>query len=174
MSFTITLATTPDDFRTFGSLISEYVAWCRARYSGDPWFVDQALSHQSLDAELQDLPRKYSLPTGRAFIAREDGEPCGCGAYRWRGDGVVEMKRLFVLPQFAGKGYGRKLCTALIDAARQDGCKTMLLDTAHLLHEAIALYESLGFRRIEPYNEYPPELMQYLIFMGLEIGDPAT
>ncbi len=59
----------------------------------------------------EDLPKKYSLPTGRAFIACEDGKALRLWRYRWRGDAVVEMKRLFVLPQFAGKGYGRKLCT---------------------------------------------------------------
>ena len=169
MSFTITQAASAEDFESFGALIADYVEWCRARYSDDKWFVDQTLSHQSLDSELQDLAKKYTPPTGRAFIAREEGRPCGCAAYRWRGEGVVEMKRLFVPPAFKGKGYGRKICDALIASARADGCTTMLLDTANLMREAIALYESVGFRRCAPYNDYPPELMRYLIFMELPL-----
>ena len=45
----------------------------------------------------------------------------------------------------------------------------MRLDTAHLFHEAIALYETLGFRRCAPYNEYPQELKPYIVFMEREL-----
>ena len=165
MSATISPATTPQDFADFAALVGEYVDWCRVRYCDDAWFVDQALSHQSLEAELSDLASKYSLPAGRAFLARDGGKPVGCAAYRWRVPGVVEMKRLFVPDTHKGKGYGRQISKALIDSARADGCRLMLLDTANLLREAITLYESLGFVRRAPYNDYPPELMRYIIFM---------
>jgi GNAT superfamily N-acetyltransferase len=169
LKITITPAASADDFAAFAAMIGDYVAWCRERYSGDSWFVDQALSHQSLDAELQNLAQKYSPPAGRAFLAREGEKICGCGAYRWRGEDVVEMKRLFVPRQFAGKGFGRQICNALIASARADNCRVMLLDTANLLREAIALYDSLGFRRCDAYNDYPPELMRYIIFMELPL-----
>jgi hypothetical protein len=41
----------------------------------------------------------------------------------------------------------------------------MRLDTGNLMTEAIAMYRALGFRDCEPYNEYPPELMPYLVFL---------
>ncbi|MFN8831179.1 MAG: GNAT family N-acetyltransferase [Labrys sp. (in: a-proteobacteria)] len=165
MPLTVEPAVSTADFDAFADLVTDYVNWCRERYKDDVWFVDQALSHQSLDAELRDLARKYSLPHGRAFIARADGVVCGCGAYRWIGTDIVEMKRLFVHAGFAGKGFGRELCRALMTAAKQDGCRFMRLDTARKLHEAIALYTSLGFRQIAPYNDYPPELMEHIIFL---------
>jgi GNAT superfamily N-acetyltransferase len=163
MSAVISPATTLQDFATFAELVGEYVDWCRARYSEDAWFVDQVFDRQSVDAELRDLPATYSLPAGRAFLAREGDAVVGCAAYRWRGSDVVEMKRLFV--RHRGKGYGRQICRTLFAAAQADGARLMLLDTAHLLHEAIALYESMGFARRDPYNDYPPELMRYIIFM---------
>jgi GNAT superfamily N-acetyltransferase len=165
MPATITPAETPADFEAFAGLVAEYVDWCRARYRDDAWFVDAALGHQSLAAEIEGIAAKYSPPAGRAFLARDGEQIVACGAYRWRGEGVVEMKRVFVPDRFKGKGHGRQLCEALIAAARADGCTTMLLDTANLLTEAIALYESLGFARRDPYNDYPPELMRYIIFM---------
>jgi GNAT superfamily N-acetyltransferase len=165
MPVTITPALTPSDYAVFASLVGDYAAWCRERYRDDTWFVDQVFGHQSLASELEDLPLKYNPPKGRAFLAREDGVVCGCGAYRWIGEATVEMKRLFIPEAFAGKGLGRALCEALIQSAVDDRCSLMRLDTAHLFHEAIALYESLGFRRCAPYNDYPQKLKPYIVFM---------
>lgn len=165
----ITPAESASDFAAFANLVSDYVAWCRERYRGDTWFVDTILSHQSLASELKDLPLKYTPPKGRAVLARENGVICGCGAYRWIGDGIVEMKRVFVPSAFAGKGLGRSICETMMQFARQDGATLMRLDTAHLFHEAIALYEKLGFTRCAPYNDYPRELKPYIVFMEREL-----
>jgi ribosomal protein S18 acetylase RimI-like enzyme len=153
------------DYAFFAQLVREYADWCRDRYRDDSWFVDQALSHQSLDRELDALPRAYGAPKGKAFLARRGEEIVGCGAYRKLSDGICEMKRLFVPERFRGEGTGRKLCHAIVAAARADGFDLMRLDTANLLTEAIALYESVGFRRCAPYSEYPEKLMRYMVFM---------
>ena len=169
MPISITPAENTTDFTAFAGLVSDYAQWCRWRYRDDTWFVDQVFGHQSLASELQDLALKYSPPKGRAFLARESGNICGCGAYRWIGEATVEMKRLFIPPAFAGRGLGRALCEALIQSAIDDGCRLMRLDTAHLFHEAIALYEKLGFTRCAPYNDYPRELKPYIVFMEREL-----
>jgi GNAT superfamily N-acetyltransferase len=161
----IRTATTAEDFADFGRLIGGYVDWCRNRYRHDAWFVDQALSHQSLEDELTKLEKAYGPPNGRAFIARAEGEACGCGAYHRLTDTICEMKRLFVSAGFQGKGIGRRLGEAILGSARQEAFTLMRLDTANLLTEAIAMYESLGFRRCRPYKHYPERLMPYLVFM---------
>ena len=165
---------TAEDYATFGSLIRDYVDWCRGRYLNDAWFVDQTLSHQSLDSELAALPAKYGPPEGKAFLVWDDDQACGCGAYRWRSEDTVEVKRMFVPDRFKGRGFGRLMCRTLIASAAADGATLMQLDTANLLHEAIALYESVGFRPCAPYNEYPPELMPYLIFMDRPLAEQST
>ena len=167
MSEVVNLATSEADYAAFGVLVREYVGWCRARFAQDSWLIDAALSHQALDRELETLQTRYGPPSGRAFLARRDGEVVGCGAYRRRSDEFCEMKRLFVPDRFRGLGLGRKLSAVLITAAKEEGFKLMRLDTAAQMSEAVALYEAIGFKRCAPYNEYPERLMPHMVFMEL-------
>jgi GNAT superfamily N-acetyltransferase len=169
MSEGVYLATSEADYAAFGVLVHEYVGWCRTRFAQDSWLIDAALSHQALDRELETLQTRYGPPSGKAFLARRDGEVVGCGAYRRRSDEFCEMKRLFVPDRFRGLGLGRKLSAALIAAAKEEGFKVMRLDTVAQMSEAVALYEAIGFRRCAPYNEYPERLMPHMVFMELAL-----
>ncbi len=147
----VTPASSPDDLATARSLFEEYAA-----------FIGFSLCFQGFDAELATLPGRYAPPSGRLLLARVDGQVAGCVALRQIGDGICEMKRLFVRPAFHGTGCGRALATAIVDEARAAGYRAMRLDTVPQMHAAIALYESLGFRDIDPYTENPIEGARYL------------
>ena len=169
MSQNLFPASNDADYADFGALIRDYAEWCRARFAHDAWMVDLAFSHQSLDGELQALAERYGPPGGKTILARHDGKIAGGGAYRRRSDKYCEMKRLFVPDRFRGLGLGRRLCAALIAAARAEGFQAMRLDTAAQMKEAVALYEAIGFKRCAPYNEYPERLMPHMVFMELAL-----
>jgi epoxyqueuosine reductase len=122
------------------------------------------LSFQSFEQELAGLPGRYAPPSGRLLVARCDGAFVGCVALRQIGDGLCEMKRLFVQPAFQGKGIGKALARAIIEEARRIGYKRMRLDT--VLEPARSLYRSLGFREIPPYQHVP---VAGVVFMELEL-----
>src|SRR5579864_2336103 len=105
--------------------------------------------------EIPKLPNEYASPDGVLLLAIMDDSIAGCVALRRLEPEVCEMKRLYARPTFRGKGVGRSLILALIEEAKQKGYIRMRLDTIPPLKEAILLYESLGFKRIERYNKNP-------------------
>ncbi len=153
------------DYEAYAALCRDYVDWCRARYAHDQWFVNEVFGYQSIDEELKDLSLKYGPSKGRTMLAEQDGVIVGGGAYRRTSDTICEMKRLYVAASATGQRLGRRLAVALIEKAKDDGFGLMQLDTGNLLKEAIAMYETLGFKKIAPYNIYPEKLMPYLVFM---------
>jgi ribosomal protein S18 acetylase RimI-like enzyme len=117
------------------------------------------LCFQDFERELRDLPGKYAHPTGRLLLAYEFAagleKAGGCGALRPINTATCEMKRLYVRPEYRGRGIGRTLAESLIAAARQIGYDTMRLDTLPSMHEAHKLYRQLGFHEITPYYASP-------------------
>ena len=112
------------------------------------------LSFQHFDEEIETLESYYEV----IFVARD----AGCVALRRIDDETCEMKRLYVRPQFRGTGLGRDLALRVIDEARSRGYKRMRLDTLPTMQTAMKLYESLGFRDIEPYRYNPVERSRYM------------
>jgi len=126
------------------------------------------LCFQEFESELASLPGKYAPPDGRLALAIEDGAAIGCVAMRKIGDGVCEMKRLYVRPECRSRGVGRRLAREMIDQAIDAGYAVMRLDTLDRLAEAMALYESLGFERTEPYYDNP---LDGVVYWELSLDD---
>jgi ribosomal protein S18 acetylase RimI-like enzyme len=147
----------PDDRATVESLFREYVA-----------SLAEDISFQNVDDELASLPGKYARPTGVVLLARHGDEAAGAIAYRMVEPGVAEMKRLYVRPAFRGTGLGRELAHELIEDARAQGYRTMLLDTLGSMSAARALYRDLGFAPVAPYYDNP---LPGVMYMALELSE---
>jgi len=122
-----------------------------------------SLQFQNFDRELAELPGDYAPPEGRLLLADLRGDTAGCVAlHQWK-PGICEMKRLYLRPQFRGKGLGRILSEAVISEARKIGYRRMRLDTVEpVMADAVAMYRKLGFRAIAPYRENPMPGTLYL------------
>ena len=115
------------------------------------------LCFQNFEQELANLSSDYAPPTGCLLLAKYKGQVAGCIALRKLSDGVCEMKRLYVRPQFRGLKIGRKLTETIIAEARKIGYARMRLDTVPSMEVARALYVSLGFKETSPYRHNPIE-----------------
>ena len=124
------------------------------------------LRFQQFDAELAGLPGDYAEPRGALLLATVDGELAGCCALRPLDTAdypnASEMKRLYVRKAFRGFGLGRLLTEAILDAARQAGYASVLLDTLNEMDTARNLYADLGFEEIPPYYHNPISGAHYL------------
>jgi len=112
----------------------------------------------SFDHEVESLPGVYAPPEGALLLASDGGRDVGCAALRPIGDRVCELKRLYVGPEARGSGAGRQLTLAAIHLARAKRYRALRLDTLPTMESAIALYRSLGFRKIGKYYDAAPEL----------------
>jgi len=115
-----------------------------------------SLCFQSFDKELASLPGDYAPPEGRLLLAEYEGQLAGCVALHKLDAEICEMKRLYLRPQFRGKGLGRLVADRIISEARQVGYKRIRLDTVEpVMKDAVAMYRRLGFREIAPYCDNP-------------------
>jgi putative acetyltransferase len=153
----IILAESPAHLEEARRLFEEY----GASLPPELWFED-------FRQEVDGLPGDYGHPFGRLLLAiADDGDAVGCAALRPLQPGIGEMKRMFVRPGHRGIGIGKKLALAILDEAAKIGFERIRLDTAPTMTEAMGLYESLGFRRIEPYRHYP---VDEIVFMEIVLN----
>ncbi len=151
----ITQALTPEQVASVRELFLEYAH-----------SLNFSLCFQSFDQELASLPGEYAPPSGRLLLAEFNGRRAGCVALHRLADGICEMKRLYVRPEFRGHKIGRRLAGAVIAEARAAGYEHMRLDTvAPVMREAVQLYRELGFCEIPAYRPNPMEGTLYMELM---------
>jgi ribosomal protein S18 acetylase RimI-like enzyme len=126
-----------------------------------------SLCFQNFDRELATLPGDYAPPQGRLLLAELESQLAACVALHKLEDAICEMKRLYLRPQFRGKGVGRALAKRIIAEARQIGYQRMRLDTVEpVMKDAVGMYRKPGFKEIAPYCSNP---IGGALYMELEL-----
>lgn len=90
----------------------------------------------------------------QVLVLYEDSHAIACGAIRQLDEKKMEVKRMFVLPEFRKKGLASMVLSALENWAKELGYQTCVLETGKKQPEAIALYEKAGYRQIPNYGQY--------------------
>lgn len=99
----------------------------------------------------------FRVPNGVFLVgvAGGDGPAVACGGVQLLADGVAEIKRMWVAPEWRGAGMGKRLLGDLERHAALLGNGTVRLDTNSVLTTAIAMYQAAGYREIPRYNDNP-------------------
>ncbi len=88
------------------------------------------------------------------FITRYEGQLAGCGGIKIFDGDYGEVKRMYVRPEFRGRGLGKAMLGYLSDYARERELSILRLETGIYEVEAIGLYLGFGFARRAPFGEY--------------------
>ncbi|HLZ39062.1 MAG TPA: GNAT family N-acetyltransferase [Mycobacteriales bacterium] len=103
----------------------------------------------ALDADIL-TPRAHYLTAGGAFFLAvdADGGVVGTAALMRTGAATGELRKLFLLPHVRGRGVGRLLLDAVLDAARARALRRVTLTTRERYGVAMRLYERYRFRYV--------------------------
>lgn len=87
-------------------------------------------------------------------LALNEDIPVGCGAFKPYSDRAVEIKRMFVHPDFRGRGIAQQLLSDLEKWAAEIGYQSCVLETGQKQPDAIQLYLKKGYKKIPNYGQY--------------------
>lgn len=120
------------------------VLWVLAEYG-----LESDLS--TTDADLFDLEGHYkSLGGCFDVVVDAEGQIVASVGLQPQGEGICEMRKMYLLPEHRGLGIGRALMEHALARARELGFTEIHLETARVLQQATRLYESVGFTPYEP------------------------
>lgn len=100
--------------------------------------------------DVDDYRRDYSPPDGLFLVALDGDRLIGTGAVRRYAGDTAELRRMWLLEPYQGRGIGYRLWLALRDFAREAGYRRIRLTTDDENVRARAFYERIGFVRMTP------------------------
>lgn len=117
-------------------------------------FNDQVERYGYADPAEAD-PAKYVPPQGLFVVGYLAGTPATAGGYRTydAATRTVEIKKMYTLPEFRGRGLGRLILTELERRAAASGAKLSILETGIRNVGALALYTKMGYLPTSRYME---------------------
>lgn len=116
--------------------------------------------------DYEEYNRITGLPT--VVLAYENGLAIACGCFKQFDMQRIELKRMFVKPEFRGKGLASMMAAELEKWAVELGYQTTILETGIGQPEAIALYRKLGYADIPHFGEFPEESRSVCLGKDLE------
>jgi len=135
-----------------------------------PWEHPQAATLR--DAQRAEIAALYgpdsepgAAPTAADIavflIAHVADQPVGCGGLRPLEPGAAELKRMYVVPDWRGRGVSGAVLAALEQAAVARGWRTLRLETGPKQAAAIRFYERSGYVPIPGFGAYADEPMSH-------------
>jgi len=109
-------------------------------------------------------------PRGAFYLVEHEGHAVAMGGMRRSGDGIAELKRVYVRPAGRGRRLGEAITRRLVADARAFSYRTLRLDTLPFMGAAQAVYEAMGFVDCAPYPvEMPEAFRAHIRYMALAL-----
>lgn len=139
------------------------------RILNEEWITRDFVLEQN-DIETLGDPETFVLSKGgHIFMAYAGVEPVGCVALIPMENGEFELSKMAVSPRCRGRGIGRRVLEHAIAQARIIGAKSLFLGSSTKLPNAVHLYESVGFRHVDPATLPPLPYHRADVFMRMPL-----
>ena len=135
----ISMVRTTSDNKDFGDLVIQLDAYLRILDGEDHAFYAQFNKSNLLK---------------NALVCYENEVAVGIGAYKEYDAETVEIKRMYTLPEYRGKGIAKAIVTELELWAKEEGYQFAILETGYLQKDAIGLYQKLGYEITDNFGQY--------------------
>ena len=135
----ISIKRTTSDNEHFGALVSQLDAYLKIMDGDDHAFYAQFNKTNLLK---------------NAVICFDGNIAIGIGAYKEFEPRIAEIKRMYTLPNYRGKGIASMILHELELWAKEESYTTSILETGFLQVDAIGLYQKLGYTVIENFGQY--------------------
>ena len=114
--------------------------------------------------DVEDFQHSYVENGGTFLVTLDKGHIIGTGALRRLEDTVGEIKRLWLLPEYQGRGLGYRMMTRLLAVARKQAYVKVRLETSSSFQRrAYDFYRSLGFYEIPRFGDDPDDVAMELV-----------
>lgn len=115
--------------------------------------LEERFDQQGELSDIDNFESNYFGNRGLFLVVIDDNQVVGTGAIRRIDESVCELKRLWLLEPYHGKGLGYRVLRKLIKFAQEKGYKKILLETDHEQERAFRFYRKAGFQPTEKYND---------------------
>ena len=120
-------------------------------------WIEKFFTVEVHDREILDNPHGAVIEAGgQIFMAVVSGLAAGTVALIPSGEGILELTKMAVSPEFQGMGIANHLMQRSIDFAVSKGTRLVFLESHRSLKPALALYHKFGFVEVptDPNSEY--------------------
>tara|TARA_R100001224_G_C3947411_1_gene124487 strand:- start:136 stop:594 length:459 start_codon:yes stop_codon:yes gene_type:complete len=101
------------------------------------------------DEEVLGNPEKYIIVTGgNIFFVKDEEKIIGCVALMKIEDGIFELTKMAVSPEYQGKKIGQKLMEHSLHFAKKQGWNHLIIFSNRKLENAIYIYKKYDFKEI--------------------------
>lgn len=138
MNYKMNLVRTTSDNKDFEKLTNLF----------DEYLVD-------IDGDEKDFFAQFNqIYIKNVVVCYENDIAVGCGAFKEYEPNVAEIKRMFVKPEYRGKGVAKTILSELENWAKEEKYSVSILETGFMQKDAIHLYKKVGYEVTENFGQY--------------------
>lgn len=132
----------PEDNQRIAEIIRQVLTEYGANRPGFAWS----------DPELDTLSEAYQTDGSVYYVVTSNGAiigGAGIAPFPCEHPDICELQKMYLLPEFRGKGLGKALMAQALKAAQHYQYRGCYLETFDAMREAVALYKTFGFQSLK-------------------------